>query len=118
MSEAKRAAEARMVAELRRLQEDLAEHWVERSLPDGWHMLEKTAPVAPAKAKVTLRLDADMLRWFKKLGPGYGVRINAVLRVYWEALVAGRIKAHWDEGEVAPTFLEMVDKLAAMQGGE
>ena len=34
----------------------------------------------PLKRPVTLRLDADVLAWFKKKGPGYQTRINRVLR--------------------------------------
>ena len=37
---------------------------------------------APRKKPVTLRLDADLLDWFKSLGKGYQTRINAVLRSY------------------------------------
>jgi uncharacterized protein (DUF4415 family) len=36
----------------------------------------------PAKAAISLRLDADVLEWFKSHGPGYQTRINAVLRAY------------------------------------
>jgi uncharacterized protein (DUF4415 family) len=32
------------------------------------------------KKPVTLRLDADVLAWFKKQGPGYQTRINRALR--------------------------------------
>lgn len=34
----------------------------------------------PTKKPVTLRLDADVLAWFKKRGRGYQTRINRVLR--------------------------------------
>ena len=34
----------------------------------------------PLKKRVTLRLDADVLAWFKKQGHGYQTRINRVLR--------------------------------------
>ena len=34
----------------------------------------------PLKMPVTLRLDADVLAWFKKLGRGYQTRINQALR--------------------------------------
>ena len=37
------------------------------------------------KPSVTLRLDADLLEWFKSQGPGYQTRINAVLRMYMKA---------------------------------
>jgi len=32
------------------------------------------------KTSVTLRLDADVLAWFKKQGRGYQTRINRTLR--------------------------------------
>jgi uncharacterized protein (DUF4415 family) len=38
----------------------------------------------PTKAAISLRLDADVLEWFKAQGPGYQTRINAVLRAYKE----------------------------------
>ena len=34
----------------------------------------------PLKKPVTLRLDADVLAWFKKQGPKYQSRINRALR--------------------------------------
>jgi uncharacterized protein (DUF4415 family) len=34
---------------------------------------------------VTLRLDRDVLDWFKKQGRGYQTRINAVLREFYRA---------------------------------
>ncbi len=37
------------------------------------------------KTLVTLRLDRDVLEWFKKQGPRYQTRINALLRAYVEA---------------------------------
>jgi len=37
------------------------------------------------KAPVTLRLDKDIIAWFKGRGRGYQTRINAVLRAFVEA---------------------------------
>jgi uncharacterized protein (DUF4415 family) len=37
------------------------------------------------KAQVTIRLDREVLDWFKSQGRGYQTRINAVLRAYKEA---------------------------------
>ena len=37
------------------------------------------------KERVTVRLDADMLDWFRRQGRGYQTRLNAVLRAYYEA---------------------------------
>ena len=37
------------------------------------------------KAAVTIRLDRQVLQWFKTQGRGYQTRINALLRAYMEA---------------------------------
>jgi uncharacterized protein (DUF4415 family) len=37
------------------------------------------------KTAVTIRLDRQVLDWFKAKGPGYQTRINALLRAYMEA---------------------------------
>ena len=37
------------------------------------------------KQIVTIRLDVDMLEWFKAEGPGYQTRINQVLREHMNA---------------------------------
>src|SRR6267154_3780879 len=39
----------------------------------------------PPKRLVSLRIDADVLDWFKSKGAGYQTRINSVLRAFTEA---------------------------------
>ena len=39
----------------------------------------------PLKQIVTIRLDVDMLNWFKSAGPGYQTRINQILREHMDA---------------------------------
>jgi len=80
-------------------------------------------PLKPEKIKVTLSLDEDMIKWFRKLGRGYQARINAILRIYWQALLGGQIKAHWDAEAMAPrehTLLEdmLSKKLRDVRGGK
>jgi len=41
-------------------------------------------PVA-RKAQVTLRIDSDVLEWFRHRGEGYQTRINSILKAYKEA---------------------------------
>ena len=41
----------------------------------------------PSKASISLRVDQDVLEWFKAKGPGYQTRINAVLRAFRDASV-------------------------------
>ena len=40
---------------------------------------------APSKALVSLRVDQDVLEWFKSQGAGYQTRMNAVLRAFRDA---------------------------------
>ena len=42
----------------------------------------------PAKASISLRVDAEVLEWFKAQGPGYQTRMNAVLRAFKNASVS------------------------------
>ena len=39
----------------------------------------------PSKASISLRVDADVLEWFKAQGAGYQTRMNAVLRAFKKA---------------------------------
>jgi uncharacterized protein (DUF4415 family) len=39
----------------------------------------------PKKALLSLRIDADVIAWFRKQGAGYQSRMNALLRAYMEA---------------------------------
>ena len=36
----------------------------------------------PPKEQITLRLDADVLEWFRARGAGYQTQINGLLRAY------------------------------------
>ncbi len=46
---------------------------------------EARVVVPPGKKQLTIRLDADVLAWLKAQGKGYQSRINAILRMYYEA---------------------------------
>ena len=46
---------------------------------------QRQLPSTPRKAAISLRLDAEVLDWFKAQGPGYQTRINAILKAYKEA---------------------------------
>ena len=43
--------------------------------------------LAPAanKSMISLRVDEDVLSWFKAQGPGYQTRMNSVLRAFRDA---------------------------------
>lgn len=40
---------------------------------------------AETKIVVTIRLDGEVLEWFKSMGKGYQTKINAVLKAYKKA---------------------------------
>ena len=48
-----------------------------------WSAAEVVGP--PRKVPVSIRLDADILDYFRREGSGYQSRINAVLRSYMKA---------------------------------
>jgi uncharacterized protein (DUF4415 family) len=50
---------------------------------DFWRNARVVMP--PGKKSVHLRVDTDVLAWFKAQGRGYLTRMNAVLRSYMEA---------------------------------
>ena len=45
-----------------------------------WTGAERGVFYKPIKQQLTLRLDADVVDWFKQQGEGYQSRINAALR--------------------------------------
>jgi uncharacterized protein (DUF4415 family) len=48
-------------------------------------IVRKGLKPAPSKTLVSLRVDQDVLEWFKSQGTGYQTRINAVLRAFRDA---------------------------------
>jgi uncharacterized protein (DUF4415 family) len=40
---------------------------------------------APKKSLLSLRIDSDVVDWFRSQGAGYQSRMNALLRAYMEA---------------------------------
>jgi uncharacterized protein (DUF4415 family) len=53
-------------------------------LDAAWFRRAKIVIPEPKKA-VSIRLDRDVMEWFRRRGRGYQTRINAVLRAYVEA---------------------------------
>lgn len=48
----------------------------------------KGLPQPARKAAISLRVDPEVLDWFRTQGPGYQTRMNTVLRAYMEAAQA------------------------------
>ena len=56
---------------------------VAQALNEKW--FKNAVLKTPYKNSVTLRLDSDIVSFFKKQGKGYQTRINRVLRAFMEA---------------------------------
>ena len=41
--------------------------------------------IPKTKPLISIRIDSDVLSWFKSMGSGYQTRMNAVLRMYMKA---------------------------------
>jgi len=50
---------------------------------DFWDDAEVVTP--PGKEAISMRIDRDILNWFRSQGPRYQTRMNAVLRSYMDA---------------------------------
>jgi uncharacterized protein (DUF4415 family) len=55
--------------------------------PIDWSRAEVVVP--PKKQAISIRLDQDLIDFFKSEGPGYQRRINAVLRSYMRQRKSG-----------------------------
>lgn len=72
--------------------------------PDWQHDLDPdwenaVLVVPPSKTPISIRLDDDVLAFFKAGGPGYQKRINAVLRSYMTHTRKRRAKRETDAAE-------------------
>ncbi len=54
-------------------------------VPDADWMSKARVVRPDGKQMVTIRIDSDVLEWFRKAGRGYQTRINAVLRAFVDA---------------------------------
>ena len=53
-------------------------------LSDDWNWSEAVLVTPPRKKAISIRVDEDVLDYFKKDGAGYQRRMNAVLRSYMQ----------------------------------
>lgn len=65
------------------LEEKIATDTDWNSVPADWHLKAEAMMQRPKKL-LSLRVDADVLEWFRNQGSGYQTRMNAVLRSFME----------------------------------
>ena len=57
----------------------------EREIDEAFWKNARVVMPGQGKTHTGLRIDTDVLEWFKTSGKGYQTRINAILRSYYEA---------------------------------
>ncbi|RAI55949.1 hypothetical protein DOO78_23675 [Roseicella frigidaeris] len=60
-----------------------------RDVPRDWHRSAEAAMPRP-KVPVSIRLDADLVDFFRRQGRGWQTKVNAVLRAYANARQGGK----------------------------
>ena len=77
-----------LVDAMRRFEWDMHSRiWIENRIPQEWHEIADRRD--SAKVQLTVRFDADVVKWFKSMGPGYQPRMNDVLRAFMHAKLTG-----------------------------
>ena len=59
-----------------------------RTSPEDWAaaIAHRGLPLPVKKEQIALRVDADVIQWFRAQGAGWQTRMNAVLKAYCKAL--------------------------------
>lgn len=86
MTKTERTRSALFADALRMIEFDVLNHVARKKvIPEDWHEIARNP--TGRKTRVTIRVDEDVVKYFRAMGPGYQPRINAVL-VAW---VHGRL---------------------------
>lgn len=59
-----------------------------RTSPEDWTeaVAHHGLPLPARKEQIALRVDAEVLAWFRAQGSGWQTRMNEVLKAYWKAM--------------------------------
>lgn len=63
-----------------------------QTIPNEWSEIWQGEDRDTKTTRLTIRLDADVVRFFKSLGPGYQPRMNRVLRSFMQARLSKMIE--------------------------
>lgn len=102
-----------MADAMRRLEWDLhSTVFHHQRIPRDWHQIATQRE--SEKTRITLRVDRDVVKWFRSMGPGYQPRMNDVLRAFMHAKLAGLLKGD----ETLPAFRESDLEMEMPQWGD
>lgn len=75
-----------------------------KRIPTEWHQIAREKGQAE-KVRITLRVDADVVRFFRKFGKGYQQRMNNVLAAWMHGRIAALIRGP-DTEDIYSQFAE------------
>lgn len=81
-------------------------------IPAAWHEIAGQR-IQPLKRSVTIRIDEDVIKFFRAMGQGHLTRMNAVLRTFMLARLAEVVKGEEDY-QPPPEELEEYERKMAM----
>lgn len=84
-----------------------------RRVPDEWHQIARKR-VPQKKTRITLRVENDVVTFFKKMGPGYQQRMNDVLAAWMH----GRLSALIDGPDAQDADAQMLSMAARPRLGD
>jgi uncharacterized protein (DUF4415 family) len=105
MTKTERIARDRLFRQLWAADEEVLNQLIRDQVPDAWHTLEADLDVEEPKVKVTLYLDASIVKVFRAMGQGYQARINRVLATWAQMKIAGLLDS---DGHVAKRRAEVL----------
>ncbi len=89
---AQRANYHYMADVMRRLEWDIHHQLrTEGRIPEAWHAIAQEE-FEPGTERVTIRLDRDVVKFFRAMGPRWQTRANRVLRAFVLAKAAGLVR--------------------------
>ncbi len=62
-----------------------------KRVPKEWNAIAR-ARAPSVKTRITMRVEADVVKFFRKMGPGYQTRMNDVLAAWMHGRIAGLIR--------------------------
>jgi len=82
------AEKARKFLELQKLKDGL--------IPPDWVKESDAMVPKQKKIRVTVALDEDVTKWFRRLGPGYQTHVNNVLRMFMLNVISKEQEGYYD----------------------
>ncbi|UWR23166.1 BrnA antitoxin family protein [Sulfitobacter sp. S190] len=78
----------------------------EKRIPDEWHRIARDR-MPQRKTRITLRVEEDVVKFFRKMGPGYQQRMNDVLATWLHGRLAALIEGPDARDVAAEAFADM-----------